>query len=263
MNFWTVSSFRKAKGSEKLACLTAYDTPTAKLLDAAGIPLILVGDSLGMTALGYADTLSVTMDQMLHHTAAVARGVNRALVVGDMPFMACSTRNKGLSNAGRFLREGNADAVKIEGGMHRVGLIRKLVQNGIPVMGHLGLLPQSVRAAGGYRVQGRTSESAEQLLQESLALEAAGAFALVLECVPADVAKSITQQIGIPTIGIGAGPDCDGQILVTHDLLGVSPDAPPRFVKPFANLSQILLQAFGDYAEAVRQGAFPDADHSY
>lgn len=264
MKSWTTLKIRQAKGVAKLPCLTAYDHATAQLLDAAGIPLILVGDSLGMTVLGYDSTLPVTLEQMLHHTAAVARGVREALVVADMPFLSYQVSvAQGIENAGRFLKEAGADAVKIEGGAFRGDLVRALVINGIPVLGHIGLTPQSVREFGGYRVQGRSSEQAAALRADAQALCAAGVFALVLECVPAPLAAAITAEVPVPTIGIGAGAACDGQVLVSHDMLGLQESVRPRYVKRYAELARSMRAAFEAYAADVRTGVFPAPEHAY
>ncbi len=255
---------KATKGRQKLACLTAYDFATARIMDEAGVPLILVGDSLGMTVLGYSDTLPVTMEQVLHHTAAVSRGVKGALVVADMPFMSYQASiEQGISNAGRFLKEAGAGAVKIEGGAFREPLVQALVQNGIPVLAHIGLTPQSLREMGGYKVQGRTAEDAKRLVSDAKALEKAGAFAIVLECMPPDVGATITKEIGIPTIGIGAGPHCDGQILVSPDLLGIQSGVSPKFVKRYAELGKAMQQAFSAYRKDVETGSFPGPEHVY
>lgn len=264
MKTWTTSTVRATKGTSRLACLTAYDCGTARLLDEAGIPLILVGDSLGMALLGYDSTLPVTMEEMLHHTRAVTRGVKAALVVADMPFMSYQGEEvRALENAGRFLKEAGADAVKIEGGAFRAPLVRSMVANGIAVLGHIGLTPQNVRERGGYKVQGRSKESAESLIEDALALEAAGVFALVIECVPGALARRITEAVTIPTIGIGAGTYCDGQILVIQDMLGLPGGRQPRFVKRYANLADTMLDAVRRYGEDVRQGTFPQPEHTY
>lgn len=261
---WTPSRIKAAKGGRKLACLTAYDFATARIMDEAGVPLILVGDSLGMTVLGYADTLPVTMEQVLHHTAAVSRGVKQALVVADMPFMSYqASLEQGIANAGRFLKEAGAGAVKIEGGAFRAPLVESLVLNGIPVLAHIGLTPQSVREMGGFKVQGRTSEEAQRLVADARALEEAGAFAVVLECMPPDVSAGITKAIGIPTIGIGAGQGCDGQILVTPDLLGIQTGVSPKFVKRYAELGKAMQEAFAAYCKDVETGVFPGPEHGY
>ena len=264
MKTWTVTRIRESKGRQKLACLTAYDCTTAHLIDEAGLPLILVGDSLGMTMLGYDTTLPVTMEHMLHHTAAVVRGVKNALVVADMPFLSYQvTIGDGVQNAGRLLKEAGADAVKIEGGEIRVELIRTLIANGIPVMGHLGLTPQSINAFGGYKVQGRDQKTADQLRADALLLAEAGVFAIVLECVPVPLAASITAAVSVPTIGIGAGPACDGQVLVSHDMLGLNESFKPRFVKQYASLAAQMRIAFAAYAGEVASGAYPAPEHGY
>jgi len=250
---------QKRRG-EKIAMLTAYDYTMARLLDRAGIDLILVGDSLGMVVLGYETTLPVTLDAMVHHTRAVSRGVARALVVADMPFLTYQLSiDEALRNAGRLIQEGGAAAVKIEGGGASVGVAARLVEAGIPVMGHLGLLPQHVHQLGGFRQQARLEADAEQLLADALALEEAGAFAVVLESIPASVATGVTADLQIPTIGIGAGPDCDGQVLVSYDMLGLSPDAVPPFVRRYADLGEQTVAAAKAYADDVRAGRFPAA----
>lgn len=260
---WTAPRIRAAKGKQKLAVLTAYEAATARLLDEAGLPLILVGDSLGMAALGYANTLPVTLEQMLHHTAAVVRGVKHALVVSDLPFLTYQASvEQAILSAGRCLKEGGADAVKIEGGAFRAPVVRALVENGMPVLGHIGLLPQSVHAMGGYRVQGRSAEEAGRLVEDARALEEAGVFALVLEGMPAEVAKKITASIGVPTIGIGAGPHCDGQVLVINDLLGLT-EHPPKFAKAYADVRGQMQQAISTYKAEVEGGAFPGPAHCY
>ena len=253
----------KARG-ERVVTLTAYDTPTARLLDAAGVDIILVGDSLAMVALGYETTLPVTLEEMLHHTRAVARGAARALVVGDLPFLSYQvSREEALRSAGRMLKEGNAQAVKLEGGLEVAGTVAALVEAGIPVMGHIGLTPQAVHRMGGYKVQGRSADAAARLVQDAVALERAGAFSLVLEGLPWQVAGAVTEAVSIPTIGIGAGPRCDGQVLVTNDLLGLFDEFTPKFVKRYANLRETLLQAFGQFREEVRSGSFPGPEHSF
>jgi 3-methyl-2-oxobutanoate hydroxymethyltransferase len=261
---WTANKIRSAKGKQKLACLTAYDCATARILDKAGIPLILVGDSLAMTLLGYETTLPVTVDQMLHHTAAVSRGVQNALVVADMPFLSYqASTDVALTNAGRFLKEADADAVKIEGGAVRVETVKTLVANGIPVLGHIGLTPQSVHTFGGFKVQGREPEAAERLLEDARALNDAGVFGIVLECVPALLAQTITESVDVPTIGIGAGPACDGQVLVINDMLGMESSLSPRFVKRYAELGSIMAEAIAAYRDDVESGAFPAQEHTY
>jgi 3-methyl-2-oxobutanoate hydroxymethyltransferase len=260
---WTAAAIRAAKGTRKLACLTAADCVTARILDAAGVPLILVGDSLGMTVLGYDTTLPVTMKEMLHHTAAVVRGVRSALVVADMPFLSYQASiEQALFNAGRFLKEAGAGAVKLEGGALRAPTVRALVDNGIPVLGHIGLTPQSVRETG-YTVQGRDPEAAARLGDDAAALAEAGVFGLVLECVPAALAADITAAVPVPTIGIGAGADCDGQVLVLHDMLGLNTGRLPRFVKQYATLAPEIRRAVEAYRRDVESGAFPAAEHTY
>ncbi len=260
---WTVSAIKAMKAKGKIACLTAGDWHTARLLDEAGFPLVLVGDSLAMTMLGYPNTLPVTMPAMLHHAAAVTRGVHSALVVADMPFMSYQVSiSQALENAGRFLKEAGVGAVKIEGGAFRVPLIKALIENGIPVLGHIGLTPQSVLAAGGYRVQGRKPAEARSILKDALALEQAGVFAIVLECMPPALAVKITRAVAVPTIGIGAGAGCDGQILVSHDILGLSVFT-PKFVKRYADLGGAMQKAFAKFKTEVEQGVFPDPAHGY
>ena len=249
---------------ERFAMLTAYDAGSARLLDEAGIPIILVGDTLGMVMLGYETTLPVTVDEMLHHTRAVMRGRTNALVVGDMPFMSYQASiEDGMHNAGRFLKEGGAHAVKLEGGGRVVELVERLVDSGIPVMGHLGLTPQSVNQLGGFRVQGRTEEQVHTMLQDAKDLEAAGVFAVVLEAVPATVASAVTTALNVPTIGIGAGAGCDGQVLVWHDFLGITGDNPPKFVKRYANLGDEIRSAARAFAADVKAGTYPGPEHSY
>lgn len=260
---WTAPRIRAAKGKQRLAILTAYDAANARLMDEAGLPLILVGDSLGMTALGYASTLPVTLEQMLHHTAAVVRGNRLAMVIADLPFLTYQVSiAQAVESAGRCLKEAGADGVKIEGGAFRAPVVRALVENGIPVLGHIGLLPQSVNAMGGYRVQGRTAEDAARLVEDARALEEAGVFALVLEGMPADVARQITAAVSVPTIGIGAGPDCDGQVLVINDLLGLT-EKPPKFVKAYADLRGLMQKALASYKAEVEGGQFPGPEHGY
>ena len=248
----------------KITCLTAYDYPTARLLDEAGVDVLLVGDSLGMVVLGHESTLPVTLEDMLHHTAAVRRGTKRALVVADMPYGSYHTENaESLRNAVRFIKEAGAEAVKIEGGERRLELIVRLTEAEIPVMGHVGLTPQSINAMGGYRVQGKTADAAEQLIRDARAVEAAGAFAVVLEAVPRELAAQITRELRIPTIGIGAGPDCDGQILVIHDMLGLTFGHTPKFTRQYANVGEIIGRAVKEYCDDVRQGMFPSDAESY
>ena len=260
---FTVRDLRafKAEG-RRFAMLTAYDFPTAQILDEAGIPVLLVGDSLAQNALGYDTTLPVTMEEMLHHSRAVARGAKHALVVGDMPFLSYQVSvEEGVRNAGRFLKEGGAHAVKIEGWMPE--LAEALSSRGIPVMGHLGLTPQSVHAMGGYRVQGRSDEDAHRLMEHATGMQKAGAFSLVLEGIPSDLGREITEHLEIPTIGIGAGPHTDGQVLVITDLLGLGAGRYPKFAKPYANLREEISNAARAYAADVESGAFPDEEHSY
>lgn len=264
MNKWTANSIRSLKGKQKVVCLTAYDYSTARIVDEAGIQLVLVGDSLAMTMLGYDTTLPVTMEEMLHHTGAVVRGVKSALVVADMPFMSYQVSvEQAVQNAGRFIKGAGAGAVKIEGGAVRVPAVRALVKNGIPVLGHIGLTPQSIREMGGYKVQGKKTEEAQRLVNDARELEKAGVFAIVLECMPNELGGEITKSVGVPTIGIGAGKDCDGQILVTHDLLGLYSDLKPRFAKQYAQLGAEMKKAFEAYKREVETGVFPDKDHSY
>jgi 3-methyl-2-oxobutanoate hydroxymethyltransferase len=264
MSKWTASRIRETKGQQKLACLTAYDYSTARLIDEAGIELILVGDSLAMTMLGYENTLPVTLEEMLHHTAAVVRGVENALVVCDMPFMSYQVSvEQALANAGRCIKQAGAGAVKIEGGAFRAPTIRALVDNGIPVLGHIGLTPQSIREMGGYKIQGRKPAQARRLLADAKALADAGVFALVLECIPTALGRAITRAVKVPTIGIGAGNGCDGQILVSHDLLGLYSQVTPKFVKRYADLGSAMKKAFASYRREVEKGAFPTAAQSY
>jgi 3-methyl-2-oxobutanoate hydroxymethyltransferase len=250
--------------SQKITCLTAYDYPTARLLDEAGVDVLLVGDSLGMVVLGHDSTLPVTIDDMLRHTAAVRRGTKRALVIADMPFGSYHTdTGEALRNAVRFIKEAGAEAVKIEGGERRLELIVKLTEAEIPVMAHIGLTPQSVNALGGYRVQGKTADAAEQLLRDARAVEAAGAFAVVLEAVPRELAAQITRELRIPTIGIGGGPDCDGQILVIHDMLGLTFGHTAKFTRQYANVGEVISNAVREYCADVKQGNFPTDAESY
>jgi 3-methyl-2-oxobutanoate hydroxymethyltransferase len=260
---FTIRDLRKFKQrGERFIMLTAYDFPTAKILDEAGVPVILVGDSLAQNVLGYSTTLPVTMEEMLHHTRAVARGATNALIVGDMPFMAYhASVEDGIRNAGRFLKEGGAHAVKLEGPLFE--LAAALVDRGIPVMGHLGLTPQSVHAMGGYRVQGRTEEDARRLLDEAQAMDKSGIFSLVLEGVPESLAAKITEAVSVPTIGIGAGPHCDAQVLVLTDLLGLGFGAYPKFAKPYLRLREEITNAVETFRDEVVAGTFPDDAHSY
>ncbi|MGH7478956.1 MAG: 3-methyl-2-oxobutanoate hydroxymethyltransferase, partial [Candidatus Methylomirabilales bacterium] len=261
----TTVTLREMKDrGEKISMLTAYDYPIARLLDEAGIEVILVGDSLAMVGLGYETTLPVTMEEMLHHVRAVSRGVKRALLVADMPFGSFQASvEEGVRNAGRFLKEAGAQAVKLEGGREVADLTRRLTSVGIPVMGHLGLTPQMVHQFGGFKVQGRTAAAAERLREDALLLEEAGIFALVLEGIPWQVAEVITRELPIPTIGIGAGSSCDGQVLVTNDLLGLFDDFAPKFVKRYANLKETIAAAFTRYRQEVTTGEFPGPEHAF
>ena len=257
-----VQEFKK-KG-QKFAVLTAYDYPTAKLVEEAGVPVILVGDSLGQVVLGYDSTVKVTMEEMLHHTKAVVRGTQRAMVVGDMPFLSYNLDEaQALSNAGRFLQEAGAQAVKLEGGVHVADTVKRITEAGIPVMGHIGLTPQSVHQLGGYRVQGKTSAEAHELVEDALALEAAGAFAVVLELIPASVAETISQRLTIPTFGIGAGVGCDAQVQVINDMLGLNTDFVPKHAKRYATLGDTMRDAIAAYAAEVQAGTFPTGKESF
>jgi 3-methyl-2-oxobutanoate hydroxymethyltransferase len=257
-----IRAFKERK--ERFAMLTAYDALSARLLDEAGIPVILVGDTLGMVMLGHDSTLPVTMEDMLHHTSAVVRGTSNAFVVGDMPFMSYQgSVEDGIRNAGRFLKEAGANAVKLEGGERVLPLVERLVEAGIPVMGHLGLTPQSVNQLSGYVVQGRSDEQAHRILKEAKDLQTAGIFSLVLEAVPAALAKEITASLEVPTIGIGAGPDCDGQVLVYHDMLGITQGRAPKFVKRYAQLGEEITRAARAFASEVAAGEYPGPEHTY
>lgn len=261
----TVVTIQQAKESgEKLTMLTAYDYSTAKLIDEAGINMILVGDSLGMVVLGYEDTLSVTMEDMIHHTAAVARGAKNAFIVADMPFMSYQTSvYDAVVNAGRLMKEGRAQAVKLEGGKEVAEHIRAITNASIPVVAHLGLTPQSLNAFGGFKVQGKSEAAAKKLLEEALAVEEAGAVAVVLECVPAKLAELISKKLRIPTIGIGAGAGCDGQVLVYQDMLAMFSDFKPKFVKHFAQIGEQMKAAFAAYSKEVKEGTFPATEHTF
>ena len=253
-----------SRNAKKITCLTAYDYPTARLIDEAGVDIVLVGDSVAMVMLGYDSTLPLTLDEALHHTKAVRRGVQRALVVADMPYGSYHGEiHESLRNAMRFVKEAGAEAVKIEGGERRLELISRLTEAEIPVMGHVGLTPQSVNALGGYRVQGKTPATADQLLRDARAVEAAGAFAIVLEAMPRELAAEITRSLRIPTIGIGAGPDCDGQVLVLHDLLGLTFQDAPKFARRYANVGETISRAVRQYCDDVQNGAFPTDAESY
>jgi 3-methyl-2-oxobutanoate hydroxymethyltransferase len=261
----TIRTFAKKKAAgEPISMLTAYDYATALAVERAGVDSILVGDSLGMVVLGYETTLPVTMDDMLHHCKAVARGASLPLLIGDMPFLSYQISvEEAVRNAGRFLKEANMDAVKLEGGRERVPVVEAIVATGIPVLGHLGLTPQSVHQFGGWRAQGKTALAARKLLDDALALEQAGCFGVVLESIPSQLGQLVSQRLEIPTIGIGAGGGCDGQVLVSHDVLGLFDRFTPSFVKQYAELHSILREAFEAYRSDVEQGAFPDANHSF
>lgn len=261
----TSADFRTMKNSgDKISMVTAYDYSTARLVDESGIDSILVGDSLGMVMLGYPDTLSVTMEDMIHHCSAVVRGAKNALVICDMPFMSYQTSvYDAVKNAGRLIKEGRAAAVKLEGGTEFAEHIKAIVNASIPVCGHLGMTPQSVNAFGGFKVQGKTVEAAKKLITDALALEQAGVFAIVLECVPAELAEYISKLLSIPTIGIGAGVGCDGQVLVYQDLTGIYNDFTPKFVKRYLNAGEMIKNAFVDYNYEVKHGKFPTAEHSF
>ena len=261
----TVITFKNAKlNHEKITMLTAYDYSTAKLMDEAGINALLVGDSLGMVILGYEDTLSVTMEDMIHHTRAVSRGTKDALVIADMPFMSYQTSvYDAVVNAGRLIKEGRAGAIKLEGGKEVCPQIEAIVRASIPVMGHIGLTPQSIHAFGGFKVQGKDLEAAKKIIEDAKALEAAGAFAIVLECVPAPLAKYITETISIPTIGIGAGRYCDGQVLVYQDMLAMYGTLQPKHVKVYSQIGESMGEAFKNYIQEVKEGNFPEDIHSF
>ncbi len=261
----SVATFQKMKDEgTKISMLTAYDYSTAKLVDEAGVNSILVGDSLGMVMLGYEDTLSVTMEDMIHHTAAVSRGAKNALVIADMPFMSYEPSVElAVKNAGRLMKEGRANAVKLEGGVRVAAQIKAITTAGIPVCAHIGLTPQSVNAFGGFKVQGKTEEGAQQMIDDALAIQEAGAFAVVLECVPAKLAALISEKLSIPTIGIGAGAGCDGQVLVYQDMLALFSDFKPKFVKHFGNIGPQMTAAFKAYDEEVKAGTFPAEEHTF
>ncbi len=261
----TVLTFKEYKlNNKKIAMLTAYDYSTAKLMDEAGVNAILVGDSLGMVVLGYEDTLQVTMEDMIHHTKAVARGAKNTLIISDMPFMSYQTSvYDAVCNAGRLVKEGHANAVKLEGGGVVCPQIKAIVNASIPVMGHIGLTPQSVNAFGGFRVQGKSEQAARQLIDSAKEIEQAGAFAITLECIPAKLAELITKSISIPTIGIGAGSGCDGQVLVYQDMLSMFSDLTPKFAKSYGDIGSQMRKAFGKYVEEVQTGEFPVAEHCF
>lgn len=260
----TIPDIKNRKNGTPISVMTAYDYPWAKLVDGAGIDIVLVGDSLGMVVLGYPDTVSVTMEEMIHHTKAAVRGVERALVVTDMPFGSYnSSIPAAINNATRMLKEGRADAVKIEGGVDMAATVAAIVRAGIPVQGHIGLTPQTATSLGGFKVQGKSAQAAKQLLEDARALEEAGCFSMVLEAIPAPLAEHITREVGIPTIGIGAGPACDGQVLVIHDLVGLYDRFTPKFVKQYAKLSESVAAALAQYKTEVESRAFPTEAHSF
>ncbi len=255
---------KKKKEGRKITLLTAYDYPSGRLIDEAGVDIILIGDSLAMTVLGYESTVPITMDEMVHHAKAVKRGVRYGLIIGDMPFMTYNIGEKEtIRNAGRFIKEGGCGAVKIEGGTEMVSVVKALVKAGIPVLGHIGLTPQTATQLGGFKVQGKDAASAQKLLDSALALEKAGCFAVLLECVPDKLAKLITEKLQVPTIGIGAGSYCDGQALVTNDMIGLFDRFTPKFVKKYADLWPLLLNAFKRYKDEVESGKFPTEEHSF
>lgn len=265
LNRITTATIRdmKQKG-EKIAMLTAYDYPTALIVDEAGVDIILVGDSLGMVILGYDSTIFVTMEDMIHHTKAVSKAAKHAMVVGDMPFMSYqASLDDAMRNAGRFLQEAGAQGVKLEGGREVAELTRRITSAGIPVMAHIGLTPQSVHQIGGYKVQGKEDAAAEKMLEDARILEEAGAFSIVLECIPAKLAGKITQSLSIPTIGIGAGVDCDGQVLVVHDMLGMFEKFTPKFVKTYCHINEQMKAAIKQYNDDVKGGLFPEKKHSF
>ena len=261
----TILDFKKAKeNNERISMLTAYDYSSAKLIDEAGIDAILIGDSLGMVSLGYEDTLSVTMEDMIHHTKAVARATKNALVVADLPFMSYQTSvYDAVYNAGRLIKEGRAHAVKLEGGIEMCDRIEAIVKSSIPVMAHIGLTPQSLNALGGFKVQGKDEKAAKALIEAAKAVEKAGAFAVVLECVPAKLAEIVTKELNIPTIGIGAGAQCDGQVLVYQDMIGMFSGFTPKFVKRYANIGDMMKEAFEEYNKEVKNGSFPSQEHTF
>ncbi len=262
---FTVSSFLKAKkNNEKISMLTAYDYSTAKILDEAGVDSLLVGDSLGMVMLGYENTLQVTMEDMIHHCKAVARGTERAMIIGDMPFLSYHVSvEESVRNAGRLIQEGNAHAVKLEGGEDIIDKVKAIIKAQIPVIGHLGLTPQSVNMFGGFKVQGKSEKQAKKIIEDALLLQEAGVFAIVLECVPEKLSKIITEKLDIPTIGIGAGKHCDGQVLVTQDMLGMYKNFTPKFVKQYADLSESIEAGVKMYIEEMKKGEFPAKEHTF
>jgi 3-methyl-2-oxobutanoate hydroxymethyltransferase len=252
------------RNKRKISAITAYDYATARLVDEAGVDIILVGDSVAMVALGHENTLSVTMDEMIHHTRAVKRGTKDALLIGDMPFMSYQLSDEdAVFNAGRFIKEGAAEAVKIEGGVRMIDRVKAIIQSGISVMGHVGLTPQSVHQFGGYRIQGKSHNDGRQIKKDAMELQKAGVFSIVIEGVYTDLADEITQELDIPTIGIGAGPHCDGQILVSNDMFGLNKDFLPKFVKKYADVGSTITSAVQTYIEEVQSGDFPSEEHSY
>lgn len=261
----TILDFKKKKESgDKITMLTAYDHPMAKMVDEAGIDAVLVGDSVGMVMLGYSSTVNVTMDEMVHHAKAVHRGVDRAFLIGDMPFMSYQVSDEeAVRNAGRFVKEAGCEAVKVEGGRETCPRIEAIVSAGIPVMGHIGLTPQSVSKLGGYKVQGRDSQTAARLVEDAVLLERSGCFAVILECVPKELAKKITGKLRIPTIGIGAGAECNGQVLVSHDIVGYSEKFVPKFVKQYAKIGPLIKEAIRSFKKETESGVFPDDEHSF
>ncbi|MEN6389023.1 MAG: 3-methyl-2-oxobutanoate hydroxymethyltransferase [Syntrophomonas sp.] len=260
----TTSVIKDLKNKRKFSMLTSYDYPTAHMADEAGIDIILVGDSLGNAVLGYENSLSVTMEDMIHHTKAVSRAAKNAMVVGDMPFLSYHiSTSEAVRNAGRFIQEGGAQTVKIEGGIERVDTIKAILDAQIPVMGHLGFTPQSVHKFGGYKVQGKDLETANKIIEDAKALDKAGVFSIVLEMVPTLLAKRITEEVSVPTIGIGAGHYCDGQVLVVNDLLGIYGGFTPKFAKKYANLQPLIMEAFKQYKKEVEEGSFPGEEHGF
>jgi 3-methyl-2-oxobutanoate hydroxymethyltransferase len=261
----TVPSIKAMKEhGEKITMLTAYDTPFARILDEAGVDILLVGDSVGSVVAGYPHTLPVTIDEMIYHTRAVVKGVQRAFVVIDMPFMSYQINSEDAKrNAGRMIKESGAEAVKLEGGVNMKEAIRAIVDIDIPVMGHIGLTPQSIHQMGGHKVQGKVEEQKQKIIADAVAVEEAGAFSVVMECIPTELAQEITEQLSIPTIGIGAGIHCDGQVLVIHDLLGLMGDFRPKFVKSYVNLQQVITQAVNEYMDEVRNKKFPTEEQSF
>jgi len=262
---FTILDFnRKYEKGEKITMLTAYDSPMASILDSAGIDVILVGDSLAMVMLGYKSTTPVTMDEMIHYSKAVQRGVKRAFLIGDMPFMSYQASDEdAVRNAGRFVKEAGCEAVKVEGGKEVVPRVKAIVNAGIPVLGHIGLTPQSANKLGGYKVQGTDRDSQERIIADAESLEKCGCFAVILECMPGPLAKEITEKLNVPTIGIGAGKDCSGQVLVTHDIVGYFDKFKPKFVKQYAQVNKVILEAVQSFKKETEAGTFPDKEHSY